>query len=68
MVDGELGEDGSGVEVGGEDVVVVVVVDEASDGSSSVGAVVAPKPFIDPAKEQPKADVAALAGEAAAGG
>lgn len=65
MVDGELGGDGSGVEVGGED---VVVVDEASDGSSSVGAVVAPKPFIDPAKEQPKADVAALAGEAAAGG
>ncbi|MFD4008740.1 hypothetical protein ACFWQK_13580 [Brachybacterium paraconglomeratum] len=65
MVDGELGEDGAGVEVGGED---VVVVDEASDGSSSVGAVVAPKPFIDPAKEQPKADVAALAGEAAAGG
>ncbi|WP_341855915.1 hypothetical protein [Brachybacterium sp. GPGPB12] len=47
---------------------MVVVVDEASDGSSSVGAVVAPKPFIDPAKEQPKADVAALAGEAAAGG
>ncbi len=33
-----------------------------------VGAVVAPKPFIDPAKDQPKADVAALAGEAAAGG
>ncbi|MEU2419236.1 hypothetical protein ABZ546_15845 [Brachybacterium paraconglomeratum] len=65
MVDGELGGDGAGVEVGGED---VVVVDEASDGSSSVGAVVAPKPFIDPAKEQPKADVAALAGEAAAGG
>lgn len=65
MVDGELGEDGAGVEVGGED---VVVVDEESDGSSSVGAVVAPKPFIDPAKEQPKADVAALAGEAAAGG
>ncbi|MFE7606722.1 hypothetical protein ACFU1Q_16350 [Brachybacterium paraconglomeratum] len=65
MVDGELGGDGAGVEVGGED---VVVVDEASDGSSSVGAVVAPKPFIDPAKEQPKADVAVLAGEAAAGG
>lgn len=65
MVDGELGGDGAGVEVGGED---VVVVDEESDGSSSVGAVVAPKPFIDPAKEQPKADVAALAGEAAAGG
>lgn len=65
MVDGELGGDGAGVEVGGED---VVVVDEESDGSSPVGVVVAPKPFIDPAKEQPKADVAALAGEAAAGG
>lgn len=33
-----------------------------------VAATVVPKPFIDPAKEQPKADVGALAGEAAAGG
>src|SRR5690606_38864323 len=32
-----------------------------------VEAVVVPKPFIDPAKEQPKADVAALAGETATG-
>lgn len=36
-------------------------------GLPPVDAVVVPKPFIDPAKEQPKADVAALAGEAAAG-
>ncbi|AXK45442.1 glycine cleavage T C-terminal barrel domain-containing protein [Brachybacterium saurashtrense] len=36
-------------------------------GLPTVDAVVVPKPFIDPTKEQPKADVAALAGEAAAG-
>ena len=36
-------------------------------GLPPVDAVVVPKPFIDPAKEQPKADVAALAGDAAAG-
>jgi len=37
-------------------------------GLPPVEAVVVPKPFIDPAKEQPKADVAALAGGTAAGG
>jgi aminomethyltransferase len=35
-------------------------------GAPPVDAVVVPKPFIDPAKEQPKADVAALAGTAEA--